>query len=141
MKSKPSKYLENCRVRTGFYASTDAFGMTGMFVLRPVGPSPRQYAKYVVISSDGEESGWEHASVSLKGRNETPTWEDMCFVKDLFWKPEETVIQYHPAEENYINNAEHVLHLWRPREEGIPLPPPEMVGVRGLSQSDLERVL
>lgn len=34
------------------------------------------------IASDG--AGWEHVSVSLSVKR-TPDWEEMCYVKDLFW--------------------------------------------------------
>lgn len=84
-----------------------------------------------VISSDGH--GWEHVSVSVrpsrKGgkRKKLPTWDDMCFVKSLFWDEEEAVIQYHPAKSEYVNIAE-VLHLWKPVSAEIPTPPTWMVG-------------
>lgn len=64
---------------------------------------------------------WDHASVSLNNR--VPTWKETCFIKDLFWEPEETVIQYHPAESEYINQHLFVLHLWRPQTVQIPMPP------------------
>ena len=56
---------------------------------------------------------WEHVSVSVRGQNRCPTWDEMCFVKRLFWKPSETVIQFHPCESEYVNVHEYVLHLWR----------------------------
>lgn len=69
--------------------------------------------------------GWEHVSVSLVNR--CPTWDEMCFVKDLFWSPEETVVQYHPRASEYVNNHPYCLHLWRPIGVGLPLPPPGLV--------------
>lgn len=36
---------------------------------------------------------------------------------------DETVIEYHPAKENYVNIAENCLHLWRPQRQAIPVPP------------------
>lgn len=71
--------------------------------------------------------GWEHVSVS--GARSCPPWEAMCFVKDLFWKPEEEVMQLHPPKSQYINNHPYCLHLWRPIAAVIPLPPKIMVGV------------
>lgn len=65
--------------------------------------------------------GWDHVSVSLSNR--CPTWDEMCFVKDFFFHPGECVIQYHPAEENYISNHDYCLHLWRPQNQDIPTPP------------------
>ncbi len=72
-----------------------------------------------VIASWG--MGWDHVSVSLADR--CPTWEEMCFVKDIFFRPDECVIQYHPPESKYINNHKYVLHMWRPQNESIPMPP------------------
>lgn len=66
-----------------------------------------------IIAVDGEETEWEHVSVSLGQHSKTcPTWEEMCFVKDLFWKEDEWVIQFHPAREDYVNQHPGVLHLW-----------------------------
>lgn len=53
--------------------------------------------------------GWEHVSINLKNR--TPDWDEMCLLKDIFWRKDEAVIQIHPAEANYVNNAQHCLHL------------------------------
>lgn len=77
------------------------------------------------ITHEGEDSGWEHVSVS-RPDGRLPTWNEMCRVKNLFWDKEETVIQYHPAKENYEDNGP-VLHLWRPTKETLPLPPKEFV--------------
>lgn len=80
-----------------------------------------------VIASDGQcGEKWEHVSVSLPGR--TPTWEEMCFVRDLFWGPEETVIQFRPPQSRYVNFHEHCLHLRRLRGFKQPLPPTFLVG-------------
>jgi hypothetical protein len=85
-----------------------------------------------IISSDGslpEEKGWEHVSVSAKKR--TPTWEEMCFVKDAFWSEEEIVFQLHPKRSEYVNNHPNVLHLWRNVGQDPPLPPSILVGIKG----------
>lgn len=86
------------------------------------------------IASDGSdwvESGlklpaWEHVSVSLGHR--CPTWQEMSFVKDLFWDEEETVIQFHPPKSDYINVHPHCLHLWKPIGLKLPRPPSSTVG-------------
>lgn len=70
-------------------------------------------------------SQWEHVSVSLENR--CPTWEEMHFVKELFWKDDEVVMQLHPAKENYINCHPYTLHLWRSQIDPIPLPPKDAV--------------
>lgn len=71
------------------------------------------------------QTEWEHLSVSLADR--CPTWEEMCFLKDLFWEPEETVVQYHPPKSEYVNIAKNCLHLWRYRGD-MPRPPKIFVG-------------
>lgn len=68
-------------------------------------------ARLKVIFSDG--GGWDHVSVSLKTR--TPTWDEMCYVKDLFFDASECVMQLHPSKENYVNEHQFCLHLWRPQ--------------------------
>lgn len=72
-----------------------------------------------VIASAG--GGWDHVSVSK--RNKTPTWEEMCFIKDLFWDESEVVVQYHPAKDDYVNVAKTCLHLWRLQDQEFPVPP------------------
>ena len=70
--------------------------------------------------------GWEHVSVSLPNR--CPTWEELHFVKRAWWRGGETVIQYHPAETEYVNYHPFCLHLWRPIGQEVPTPPAWMVG-------------
>lgn len=87
----------------------------------------------IVIASNGsEEIPWEH--VSLRARDykgeRTPTWAEMCYVKDLFWDEEECVIQYHPPRSEYVNNHAFVLHLWKPIGIEIPMPPSIAVGIK-----------
>jgi hypothetical protein len=86
------------------------------------------YQGMVLRMISGVGKGWEHVSVSLERR--MPNWREMCFVKDLFWLPEEAVMQLHPPESSYVNNHPNCLHLWRPLKQDIPLPPPDMVGVK-----------
>jgi hypothetical protein len=87
---------------------------------------PGPFRPLTVVFSDG--LGWEHVSVSTPGR--PPNWEEMCFVKDLFWAPDDVVMQLHPARSEYVNTHPHCLHLWRPVGEAIPHPPSILVGVR-----------
>mgnify|MGYP006874677943 CR=1 FL=1 len=77
----------------------------------------------VVVWSFG--GGWEHVSVSYRRR--TPTWDEMCKVKDMFWNDNETVVQYHPKKSEYKNLHPYCLHLWRKRGEDFELPPREYV--------------
>ena len=80
-----------------------------------------------VIWSNG--GGWEHVSFN-PFKAVTPSWEDMCLLKDMFFGPEEVAIEIHPAKSQYVSNMEHCLHLWRCISAVQPLPPSIMVGVR-----------
>ena len=92
----------------------------GFFVVQ----SPLQKSQNMaVVASIG--GGWDHVSVSLGHR--CPTWREMDYIKRLFFKPDEVVIQIHPEEKNHINLCEFCLHLWRPQKQEIPLPPEWMV--------------
>ena len=76
----------------------------------------------VIMSTDG---GWDHVSVSTPTR--CPTWEEMHWIKQRFFRPDEAVMQLHPPESDYRNFHPYCLHLWRPQRESIPLPPGIMV--------------
>jgi hypothetical protein len=87
-----------------------------------------QPKKDIVPDEDPALAGWEHVSVSLPTR--CPTWAEMAFIKSVFWDADDTVVQYHPPESEYVNNHPFCLHLWRPIEKQIPLPPSILVGFR-----------
>ena len=117
---------EEYRITAGRVASTSEFGNNGAFELPPI----RGGRKLFCIVSDG--MGWEHVSVHvLDGKTlHTPTWSEMCYVKDLFWDEEDIALQYHPRKSQYVNNHPHTLHLWRPTDQTVPNPPSILVGVR-----------
>ena len=85
--------------------------------------------KGTVIWSNG--GGWEHVSIAPYNRNYTPSWSEMCKLKEMFFRPEEWVVQFHPAETEYVNNVGNCLHLWRPITQTLPTPPAWMVGLKG----------
>ena len=72
--------------------------------------------------------GWEHLSVSMPSK--TPSWDQMCKMKDIFWNDDETCVQFHPKKEDYVNNHPHCLHIWKPVNEKLPIPPSILVGFR-----------
>lgn len=89
----------------------------------------------VICSKD---AGWEHVSVSPKRQNYTPSWDDMCALKELFFRDNETVIEIHPAKEEYVNNVKNCLHLWRCYDKEMVLPPSFMVGIKkGQTKNDV----
>lgn len=71
------------------------------------------------------DTGWDHVSVSLFNR--CPRWQEMQYVKLLFFKEDETAMQLHVPMEDHINVHPYVLHLWRPVNAKIPLPPKALV--------------
>lgn len=122
MREKPLEDLERFRVTEGPMASTKEDGNNGVFIIAGIHNTP-----LVVIVSDG--AGWEHVSVREHGKEQRcPTWEDMCYVKDLFWEPEEAVVQFHPPQSRYVDCHPFVLHMWKPVGVNWPLPPTWMVG-------------
>lgn len=80
-----------------------------------------------VIWSTG--GGWDHVSVAPFKRRITPSWDDMCMIKDIFFEDDEAVIQIHPPKSEYVNNVPNCLHLWRYQGAFI-LPPSILIGVR-----------
>lgn len=80
--------------------------------------------------------GFEHLSVSTP--IQCPTWEQMCKMKDIFWRDDEVCMQLHPKKEDYVNCMQYCLHIWRPIDKEIPMPPSIMVGLRkGKETEDL----
>lgn len=83
-------------------------------------------------------AGWDHVSVAPAKKNYTPSWDDMCAIKEVFFKDSEAVIQIHPPNDEYVNNMPNCLHLWRANDKDMVLPPSFMVGLRkGQTQSDV----
>jgi hypothetical protein len=54
----------------------------------------------------------------------------MCEVKNIFWDPEDCVVQFHPPESQYVNYHPFTLHLWRKVGSGFETPPGYMIGPR-----------
>jgi hypothetical protein len=116
---------EAYRQKSGAQASDESYGNNGAFLL--TGGDRDLFC----IASDG--GGWEHVSVHAikRQRSCTPTWEEMCRVKDAFWDGEDVVMQLHPRRSQYVNCHPHTLHLWRPTTGiAIPEPPAILVGPR-----------
>lgn len=145
MKPDAHRQIERFRVKEGRLASDASYGNNGAFMvnvyrhhqggLRILEPdsipasiltgNTKPYTLGIVVS-DG--AGWDHVSVSLQSR--CPTWQEMSFVKDLFFEPHEAAMQLHPPQSEYVNHHEYCLHIWRPHDKRIPLPPSEFVGPR-----------
>ena len=115
------RLLNLFRVTDGPYATTPEDGFNGMFRIRP------RHRRLLCLASDGMD--WKHVSVSIPGHpEETPTWNEMCMVKDLFFDPEEVAVQYHPPRSQWVNHHPGCLHLFSPTDQEMPQPPHWMVG-------------
>jgi hypothetical protein len=86
---------------------------------------PRKGVMLRAIASDG--LGWEHVSVSTETR--CPTWDEMEFIRELFWRDDETVMQLSVPRADHINQHPYCLHWWRPIGLDIPRPDAILVGV------------
>ena len=117
--------LEPYRIRSGVL-ETDPGDPRGAF-LYPFKQGARNRTLKLIVSEGDERVRWEHVSVSIAAVKPSekiiPTWRMMAHVKDLFWDPEDVVIQIHPARSSYVNMHPGTLHLWRPLDVEIPLPP------------------
>lgn len=82
--------------------------------------------------------GWDHVSVAPSQKRITPSWDDMCAIKDIFFEDDEWVVQFHPAKDQYVSNVSNCLHLWKPQKQELPIPPSCLVGARkGQTQAEL----
>jgi hypothetical protein len=130
MRKSFDKFVEAGRIREGHYASEPG-NRYGVFRLACARNG--RASEFLIMVNDAwrDSEWWEHVSVSHRDR--TPTWEEMCWVKDLFWSEDEVVVQYHPAKRDYVNCHPNCLHMWRPagRKGKLPVPPAILVGPKG----------
>lgn len=77
----------------------------------------------IIVASWG--GNWDHVSVSRRDR--CPTWDEMEMVKRRFFKEDEVAYQLHMPPSKHINIHPYCLHMWRPHDQTIPLPPEIMV--------------
>lgn len=122
----PEKYrLINHR----FLGSDASYGCNGFFVIPHY-----KIANYSINCQVSDGMGWQHVSVTISSTQRKvercPTWEEMCFVKGVFWDADETVVQFHPPEAEYVNNHKYCLHLWKHENFEMPLPDSLMVGIK-----------
>lgn len=115
------------RVKYGPMGSDASYGNNGAFLIPSPMSAKHAFRRLVIIASDG--LGWEHVSVHAEqdGKTRTPHWDEMCFIKDVFWDGEDVVMQLHPRRSTYVNVHPNSLHLWRPLQAEIPTPPLKLV--------------
>lgn len=119
MKDKFCSVLEQGRVRTGAWASQPG-SRYGAFILQC--PQTGGTLRAIGVAN---ALGWDHVSVSLNDR--CPTWDEMSWVKGLFFGDGECAVQFHTTEAERINLHPFCLHLWRRVDKDFPMPPQECV--------------
>jgi hypothetical protein len=119
--------LERGRVRSGPFGTRSGDDWGAFFIALRPGAQP---LKIICSPMTDNETGWQHVSVSHPSR--CPTWEEMCSLKDLFWEPEQVVVQFHPRASEYVNNVRYCLHMWRWLGGEFPTPPMILVGDKTL---------
>lgn len=125
MRTRYNNTVEKGRIVTGHFRSIRGDRHGAFFLQQRNGTG-----RLKIIASPGdddERSGWDHVSVSLARR--CPTWDEMTWIKHLFFEPDEVVIQIHPRVVDYVNDHPYCLHLWRPTAVELPTPPPILVGL------------
>lgn len=110
--------LEDWRYQSGMWRSPPG-APYGVFYV------PFRSVVLKVMADNGEQTGWEHVSVSLPNR--CPNWEEMSLIKSLFFGDDETVVQFHPRRSDYVNIHSNCLHLWRRVGADFELPPQTLV--------------
>lgn len=125
MRPVPNAMIERFRERTGEYASDVSCGNNGRFRIY----FQDTQSWLCVLATDN--FGWDHVSVSVPGEQRCPTWEEMCYVKSLFFRDSETVVQFHPKKEAYVSFHPYCLHLWKRQDGEHELPPCDLVGPTG----------
>ena len=89
-------------------------------------PKPGSSLQLRVIASSAE--GWDHVSVSTKSR--CPTWDEMAWVREQFFGPDEIPVQFgvgRTGSVEYVNDHPYCLHWWRAHDVVYPMPPVEFV--------------
>lgn len=81
---------------------------------------------FLLVVSNG--MGFDHVSVTLHRKNgadikRCPSFGEMQMIKEKIFEDDEIVFQLHPREEDYINTHPFCLHLWRPNNCEMNIPP------------------
>ena len=85
--------------------------------------SPIDHAPLLIIASNN--GGWDHVSVSRQNR--CPNWREMEHIKRMFFRDDETAVQFHVPPSEHRNLHPYCLHLWRCQTQEFPRPPGNFV--------------
>lgn len=124
-------HLDNYRITHPVCGNAPKGATYGMFSI-PI-PKKKQTVA-IIIANDGTEGGWEHVSCHVRIAQGTrppimrvPSYDELCWLKDLFWESHECAMQFHVPKTDHINRHQHCLHLWRRAGANCELPPTIMV--------------
>jgi hypothetical protein len=120
-------HLDKYRVKHPTHTLYSPAGATyGAFAIPH--PTKGRYT-YEVIAVDAQDEmsrGWEHVSVKvadISGETRTPGWDEMEWIKALFWQEDEVTVQFHVNGQEKVNVHPNVLHIWRNAKAPFQLPP------------------
>ena len=113
MRKNLPDHLEKARTQQAPYI-TPVGALYGKFEIRCPGS---RYKLWILSSGETHDAGiytgpgpgvgsWEHVSVSVPGKKFCPSWEEMCWVKDLFWGEEETGNPVSPTKKRIREHAQ-----------------------------------
>ena len=75
------------------------------------------------VSKYGKINDWKYVAIICNQR--WATWEEVCEIKQEYFEPEETALQFHTGNANLDENSKHILILWDAKN--IPLPDKHIV--------------
>lgn len=119
------KTFNYLRVREGEHATTDEAGCNGVFIL-----GNRTDTSFSLIVTISQRYGWEHVCVTKQVRSRLigrpkqaePSTADMQTAKQVFFKPEETCVEFFPHGPSSLHPAPNFRHLWRHSTRDFPMP-------------------
>lgn len=120
----PSEF-NHLRIREGEMATEDSAGCNGAFVIGH--KLDKSFSLIVTIS---QRYGWEHVCVTKQVRSRLigtpkqvePNTADMQTAKSVFFKPEETCVEFFPHGPSSLHPAPNFRHLWRHSTRDFPMP-------------------
>lgn len=108
----PLHAAESYRIRHGRLGSDDSFDSNGYFLV--------PYKEEFLLCLISDSGGWDHVNISLPAR--TPNWEEIEFVRDIFFDAQDIVVIYSPPRLfPYVTNPFHI-HMWRRQGHQFPIP-------------------
>lgn len=122
MKPAPWHHLDQYRLKDGEYGTPNGANY-GVFFVKPFTRVCKIIASPATLDT---RYPWDHVSVSISDR--CPTWDEMEFIKRLFFADNELAMQLHMPVADHINFHPFCLHIWKPLNDKIPTPPSILVG-------------